>query len=319
MVSVFSAKELRELGFTDAGIRDALECCLERVRRGRFVLRRSCSQVGHEPLRLVHEASATEHPRTYGDIRDDTERLKILIRSHADDLPRDAVFSHISAAVIHGLDPPFPATDVAEAIRRGFHRSKPTIRIRERALPADDASAVADLPVTTILRTLLDIAHDYSLETSVPIISTALRRGDASIEDLSSGIVRGRRGCRDAVQALKLADERHESPGESLCAVKFFRFGITGMQPQVDTFDEAGAWLARNDFRHERLPVIAEFHGVGKYYLSEKGPDRASIENHERHMRLLNAGFRVFNLVWADLFRAREFKRISAEIANLGG
>ena len=65
--------------------------------------------------------------------------------------------------------------------------------------------------------------------------------------------------------------------------------------------------------------MIAEFHGVGKYYLSEKGPDRASIENHERHMRLLNAGFRVFNLVWADLFRAREFKRISAEIANLGG
>nr|WP_246475946.1 hypothetical protein [Brevibacterium renqingii] len=176
-------------------------------------MRRSCSQARHEPLRLVHEASATGHPRTYGDIRDNTEKLKILIRSHADELPQGAVFSHISAAVIHGLDPPFPAADVAEVIREGFHR-------------------IADHP--------------------------------------DPGTTASRRGCR--------------------CS--------TGVQPQADTFDESGTWIARNDFRHERLPVIAEFHGVGKYYLNEKGPDRASSENHERHMRLLNAGFRIFNLVW---------------------
>ncbi|WP_193096370.1 hypothetical protein [Brevibacterium sp. FME17] len=31
----------------------------------------------------------------------------------------------------------------------------------------------------------------------------------------------------------------------------------------------------------------------------------------------LNAGFRIFNLVWADLFRVRGFKRIKAVLDEL--
>ena len=58
---------------------------------------------------------------------------------------------------------------------------------------------------------------------------------------------------------------------------------------------------------------------MGKYYLSADGPDRASAATHERHMKLLNAGFRVFNLVWADLFRAEPFRKIKAELASLRG
>lgn len=90
------------------------------------------------------------------------------------------------------------------------------------------------------------------------------------------------------------------------------------MIPQVDTFDESGNWIARNDFRHKSLLLIVEFHGLGKYYLSESGPDQASSENHERNMKLLNAGFRVFNLVWADLFRVQEFKRTKVVLGALG-
>ncbi|WP_240372989.1 hypothetical protein [Brevibacterium zhoupengii] len=176
---------------------------------------------------------------------------------------------------------------------------------------------MGDLPVTTVSRTLVDLAKDYPLEVSVPLVSEALRRGLASRESLHRSIRSGTRGCRRASRAFDLASPSHESSGEALCAVKFVRFSISGMIPQVNTYNDAGAWIARNDFRHEKHPVIVEFHGVGKYYLNDAGPDRASSENHERHMKLLNAGYRVFNLVWADLFRASEFIKIRAAIADL--
>src|SRR5699024_1434186 len=319
VVTVFSANELHVLGYSDGDIVGALDCCLEKVKRGQFVLRRSCEKDTHGPLHDIHRTAKAPYPLSFGDIRDRTESLKILIRAHASELPEKTVFSHVSAAIIHGLDPPYPEAESAEVIRRGISKDRPTLIIRDREVPDEERTVVGDLPVTTIRRALLDIAYDYPLETSVPIISAALRRGDASADELATEIVAGRRGCRDARLAFELADARHESAGESLCAVKFYRFGITGMVPQVDTCDSAGRWIARNDFRHEDLDVIVEFHGVGKYYLSTDGPDRASAANHERHMRLLNAGFRVFNLVWADLFRAEQFKQIKAVLTALGG
>lgn len=318
MVSVFRSKELHALGFTEVGIRDALSCCLRRIRRGHFVLFSPCDIADHQPLHLLHDAAASEYPRRYGDIRDNSEWLKVLIRSYADELPSGAAFSHVSAALIHGLDPPFPATESAEVARPGFHRAKKTLRTRDRALSSEELANVGDLPVTTVVRTLLDLAIDYPLEVSVPFISEALRRQLTSCESLRESIRSGTRGCRRAAQALDLASPLHESSGEALCTVKFFRFNISGMTPQVNTYDDSGMWIARNDFRHDKHPLIVEFHGVGKYYLNDAGPDRASSANHERHMKLLNAGYRVFNLVWADLFRASEFAKIKAAIAELG-
>ncbi len=99
--------------------------------------------------------------------------------------------------------------------------------------------------------------------------------------------------------------------------MKFHRYGIDGMVSQVDSYDPQGRWIARNDFRHKRLPLVVEVHGVGKYYLNDNGPDRASKANHERHMRLRNAGLLVFDLVWADLFRPREFMKIRSALDAL--
>lgn len=316
MVSVFRSKELHHLGFTEIGVQGALSCCLRRIRRGHFVLYSPCAEPEHQPLHHLHEATGTNYPRRYGDIRDNSEWLKVLIRSYADELPLGAVYSHVSAALIHGLDPPFPATESAEVIRPGFHRAKKTLRTRDRALNSEEIADIGDLPVTTVARTLLDLANDYPLEVSVPIISEALRRGLTSCESLRDSIRSGTRGCRQAVQAVDLASPAHESSGEALCAVKFFRFNIIGMIPQVNTYDRLGKWIARNDFRHDKHPLIVEVHGVGKYYLNAAGPDQASSANHERHMKLLNAGYRVFNLVWADLFRTSEFAKIRASLAK---
>lgn len=313
MVTVFRSKELLDLGIGT----DALDCCLKRVRRGWFVLKGQCGNPEHASMHEIHAASQTPYPRRFDDIRDKTEQLKTLIRTYAGEILPDAVFSHVSAAIILGLEPPFPITDQVEIIRPGCARTKATIICRDRVVAPDERVQIGDLSVTSIRRTLLDLAHDHSLEAAVPFISHALREGLVSTDALDDGVRTGGRGCRNAALALALADAKHESAGEALCAVNFFRHGITGMVPQVDSYDRNGEWIARNDFRHETLPLVVEFHGLGKYYLAENGPDRASAKNHERHMKLLNSGLRVFNLVWADLFRAQPFRRIKAELDAL--
>lgn len=313
MVTVFSMNELRNLGVGP----DTFDDCLGKVRRGWFVLKQPCKNQAHVILHEIHEASGRSYPQTFGDIRDNTEQLKTLIRSYARDLLPGTFFSHVSAAIIHGLDPAFPATEVAELIRPGYAKRKLKVRYRDREVADEDRAQVGDLPVTSIRRTLLDLAHDYPIDVSVPLISQALREKSVSKESLEKGVRVGGRGCRIAQLAIELASPLHESAGESLYAVKFHGFGITGMVPQVDSYDANGSWIARNDFRHESLPLAVEFHGLGKYFLNEGGPDQASAKNHERHMKLLNSGLRVFNLVWGDLFRAQPFRQIKAELDAL--
>lgn len=309
-------QELLRFGLTDDDVRRAQQCCLRKIRRGHYALVRPCSSPQHAVLHSRGAAEPIGYPETFGDIRDRSESLKPLIRSRLHELRSGDVYSHISAALIHGIRPPFPATDQAEIIRTGYHENFSTLRIYNRTVPLPDRTTVGEFAVTDLSRTLSDIAHDYPLEISVPMISEALRLREISKPELFAQLKIRRRGCRIARQGLELSDPLHESQGESLCAVKFHRFSIGEMIPQVVVHDRANRFLGRCDFMHARLPLIVEFHGLGKYYLNENGPDRASKDNHARHMRLTNAGFTVFNLVWADLFRDDMFTAIKKHIAE---
>lgn len=275
-----------------------------------------CDSPDHAVLHSAGNSEQNDYPQAFGDIRDRSEQLKPLIRSRLHELRAGDIYSHISAALIHGIQPPFPATDQAEIIRTGYHQNFPTLRIYDRTIPDANRTIAGDFAVTDLPRTLIDIAHDYPLEISVPMISEARRARKVNKSELLTLMRTRRRGCKTAAQAILLSDPLHESQAESLCAVKFHRHDITGMIPQVATYDRAGNFLGRCDFRHEELALIVEFHGLGKYYLNENGPDRASKDNHTRHMRLTNAGFTVFNLVWADLFRTEMFLTLKSHIAE---
>lgn len=318
MARVYTKQELIRLGLTEKDVRNALRCCLRRVRRGFFAPVRPCDSPAHASLHPHTPTQPADYPHTYGDIRDHSEKLKLLIRSRLPDLQPTDAFSHISAALLHGIQPPYPATEQVEFTRIGYHANFPELRIYDRALTRSDRVRVGEFLVTDLARTLADLAHDYPLEISVPMISEALHWRRVGRSELDDHLSSRRRGSRTARSAFDLADSRHESQGESLCAVKFHRLGIRGMVPQVDVYDRAGSFIGRADFRHEDLPLIAEFHGLGKYYLNADGPDRASKDNHKRHMKLTNAGYTVFNLVWADLFRDELFVAIKQRIAESG-
>lgn len=314
MFQVLTAQQLRELGMTRGYLAESEQCCLRKVRRGRYVITRRCDQEHHTAAAHLSAATETTFPNAYGDIRDQAESLRLQIACRRDSVRPGDVFSHVSAALIHGLDPVLLGTSKVEISRQSPTRNYDNLYVYSRDLSAEETTDGFAYPVTTLTRTLADLALDHSLEVSVPLISQALRAKTTALHNIEELLVKGQRGRRRAQLALKLSSAEFESPSEAFCAVKFYRHSITGMIPQVDAFTAAGEFIGRNDFRHEKAPIVVEVHGVGKFYLNPNGPDEAAKRNHQRNMNLLNAGFTVFNLTFGDLFRPRRFAEIKRSI-----
>src|SRR5699024_10869651 len=157
---------------------------------------------------------------------------------------------------------------------------------------------------------------DQSLEVSVPLISQAMHDHRVDHETIQACLPPGVRGLNRARLALELSSELHESPAEAFCDVKFHRYGITGMMPQLAAHPPPGKFIGRNDCGHGEASAIAEAPGGGKYYMHSDSPNATPRENHQRRMDLTNAGFTVFNLTFGDLFRPQIFAQIKVAITN---
>lgn len=308
--------ELTELDMPRADLAEALTCCLKRVRRGHYIIKSKCSAPHFDAIRHLLSQPGVTFPTVRGDIRDDAEKLRMSIASRRESLLPEDAFSHLSAALLHGLDPVEIGTEKVEVTRPAYSRSYSDLLFYARDLAEGDVDRSLGYPVTTLARTLADIALDHPLEVSVPLISEGLRERHIDKESLLPRLAPGRRGRKRALLALELASELHESGAEAYCAVKFHRHSITGMMSQVPAYSSTGAFIGRNDFRHEKALVIVEVHGVGKYYMHPDGPDTAARQNHQRNMNLINAGFTVFNLTFGDLFRPQIFEQIKRAIAQ---
>lgn len=317
MFRVLTTKQLFELDMPRQHVAEAVGCCLYKVRRGYFVLKGRCDQEHHAVLAPFSSEPGATFPKFRGDIRDEIERLRLQISSRRDTVLPGDVFSHVSAALLHGLDPVIAGTKKVEISRGTVTRSYPGLFVYSRKLDGSDVAEGFSYPVTTLSRTLADIALDHSLEVSVPLISQAMRDRGVNVDEIRRHLQNGRRGLRRAQVALELSRDVYEAPSESFCAVKFYRHGITGMLPQVDVLSDTGQFIGRNDFQHDTVPVVVEVHGVGKYYLHPDGPDEAAKQNNQRNMNLLNAGYQVFNLTFGDLFRPGSFTPIKNCIDSL--
>ncbi|WP_193078526.1 MULTISPECIES: hypothetical protein [Brevibacterium] len=317
MFRVLTTKQLFELDMPRQHLAEAIGCCLYKVRRGYFVLRGRCDQEHHAVLEPFSSEPGVTFPTFHGDIRDEIERLRLQISTRRGSLLPGDVFSHVSAALLHGLDPVITGTKKVEVSRNTVTRNYPGMFVYSRKLEVSDVAEGLSYPITTLTRTLADVALDHSLEVSVPLISQSMRDRGVSADDIRRYLKNGRRGLRRAHVALELSGAAYEAPSESFCAVKFHRHGITGMVPQVDVRSATGKLIGRNDFQHDTVPVVVEVHGVGKYYLHPDGPDEAAKQNHQRNMNLLNAGYQVFNLTFGDLFRPGNFTAIKNCIDSL--
>jgi very-short-patch-repair endonuclease len=214
-------------------------------------------------------------------------------------LPRGAVASHTSAARLWGLPLPVGHDELQHlTLPRNRSRWHPTDAVvHRRNLELGEITQVDGRPVTSPLRTLLDLPTVLSLGGSVAAADAALRLGLLSRADLVrvSGLAMGR-GAR-AVRAMgRLADPSADSPLESEVRVLLVLADLAP-RTQFVVRDENGTFVIRLDFAwpDDLVGLLAD----GFEYHSERDAYRKDRKQDNELKRL---GWYVPRVAWEHVF-----------------
>lgn len=224
---------------------------------------------------------------------------RLLLAAAAAALGPDAVVSHQTAAQLHGLSmlgPPPAMLSVTRPPGVGSRSGRSGVRVHCAVLPAEHVGGRLAVPVTTVPRTVIDLARVLDFRAGVVIADSALQQKLTSKKELRAVIVACPRwrGVRRAAQVVEFADSRSESPLESLARVVFADCGLPPPELQVEIRDDE--FIGRVDFLWREFRTIAEVDGAGKY------DDRnRAMRQLRRDKRLREVGYEVVHFDWKEI------------------
>lgn len=237
--------------------------------------------------------------------RDARHLLSVLATDAALDSP---VFSHSSAALIHGLPHwglPLRVVDVTEQGEISRSRISNRARIYTRPLSRNHVTSIDGLLVTNAERTVTDLAMTMRRDAAVVAADAALAGKLITTDSLDRSLeqMTGRAGVKRARTSLGLVDGRSESVAETRSRLTFADYGLPEPELQVDIYDDDGNWVARVDFLWPEFGLIGECDGFGKYF---DGVDMAETRRRlarekDRDAALIALGYRVLHWRWNDL------------------
>ncbi|HEY0573879.1 MAG TPA: type IV toxin-antitoxin system AbiEi family antitoxin domain-containing protein [Pseudonocardia sp.] len=275
--------ELLAAGYTEYELRRALRNGeLTRLRRGAYL-------EGPEP-------------------EDVAARHRLAVHAAFTELAEGAVASHGSAAVLHGLPTwsvPLSRVQVTRARTYGGRRER-LVHVRVARVDPDEIEYVEGIPVTTVARTIVDLARALPFEPAV-VIGDAALAGQLSDSDQLGDMLRRsarRPRCARARRAVAFLDERAESVGESRSRVAIARADLPIPELQWEVRNGRGVLVGRGDFGWPGRRVIGEFDGRVKYgRLLSPGqePGEAVYREKLREDALRAEGIMVIRWTWQDL------------------
>ena len=210
--------------------------------------------------------------------------------------------SHHSAALIHGLDllGPGPLDVTVTRPPGGSQKGRPGVRLHISALPPEHVVERGSIRLTSVARTVVDLARTSSFQSGVVVADSALRMKRVSKAELQSVITDCVRwpGICQAKLVVEFADGRSESALESVSRVAFRDQGLPPPELQVWVGGDDDGVVGRADFLWRRCRTIGEADGAVKY----KDTGRA-ISQLRRDALLRAAGFEVVHFTWAEIVR----------------
>ncbi len=215
-----------------------------------------------------------------------------------------SVGSHGSAARVYGLGlvgpGPTPLTEITRAPGgRGSRTGGPGVRVHAAALPADHVVSYRGVLLTSVPRTVIDLARTLPFAEGVAVADSALHAGLTSKSALAAVIADCPRwrGLQRARDVTAFSDARSESVLESLSRAVFHQAGLPPPDLQVWVGDDEEV-IGRVDFLWRRYRTIGEADGALKY----QNPARARAQL-ERDARLRAAGYEVVHFTWPEITR----------------
>lgn len=217
------------------------------------------------------------------------------------------LFSHASAALLHGLPvvgPPDGRVHVTSGPAPGGRSGGDVVR--HTTVDPPGAVVVDGLRVTSVPRTVVDLARDAGFLAAVAAGDHGLRAAMTTEEELVrevDALARRARGARTARRAIGFLDRLSESPGESVSRVRMHEAGLSAPVLQHVLRDAHGV-IGRVDFWWPDVGVVGEFDGRLKYRSdgAPAGMDPAEVVWREkvREDRIRATGARVVRWTWQE-------------------
>jgi hypothetical protein len=182
---------------------------------------------------------------------------------------------------------------------------RPGLRLSWRALHPSEIVEQRGMPVTTVGRTLIDLARREPTSAILPLVDSALCKRLLLPSDLGALATATRRGQN----TFLLADGRAESVFESVVRLDLIRAGHHPEELQYDVHDQRGAWIARVDMAWPSRGLVVELDGFATH-----GTPQALRADLRRQNALVAAGWTVLRFTWAD--RRRIPGAVSAALAT---
>jgi hypothetical protein len=237
-------------------------------------------------------------------------RHRRLILGTAPQLRDGAVLSHGSAAVLHGLPVWSSAVGRVHVTRnrRGGGRKRSVVQVHGAPLLPPEIVLIDDLPATSLVRTVLDLARTLPMTQAVAAGDRALALG-VTRHALDAGLIAMERwpGIRAARRVVEFLDVRSESAGESVSRVRVMEEGLPRPEPQKGIYWPDGRLIARVDFYWEERKTVGEFDGMIKYGRLLKPGQRIEdviFDEKVREDELRDFGLQVVRWIWRDLHRS---------------
>ena len=209
-------------------------------------------------------------------------RYRLFVRATAAGAERDLMYSHHSAAVLHGLPLIGPWPQGVQAIDPDTAGGSSSRLLTTHRGPVDPSALIIDgVRVTSLSRTLIDVAATSSFLVGVTMIDCVLHRESArmAVARRSGSVaappitratllteldrVHPRNGYRAAERAITFADGLSANPGESLGRVRFEELGFE--IPELQVRFDVGGRTYYVDYFWRGVRKIGEFDGHIKY------------------------------------------------------
>jgi hypothetical protein len=223
-------------------------------------------------------------------------------------LAGDAVFSHVTAAVLYGLPVWRVGLDRVHVTRARSNggRARRAVHVHAAPLHPGEIGTAAGLPVTCPARTVVDLARTVPFERALAVADAALHTKLVTPDQLAAAVLRaaGWPGVPAARRVVEFADGRSESVGESRSRVAIQRAGLPTPVPQWEVTDHRGRSLGRVDFGWAQLRTVGEFDGMVKYgRLLKPGQSVADVVLAEKHREdaIRATGLAMVRWTWDDL------------------
>lgn len=249
------------------------------------------------------------HPETITDLRPADHHV-LLIRAALPRIARHTAVGWTSASSLHGL-PHFgpwpPKVHLLDPTTTHTIVTASFVRHGCAQRPFGTAESVHGVPVSNVLRTVVDVAATQPLIRSLGAIDHALRHRlvtrSALIEEL--GRVAPKAHAR-AQAAIAMGSALSGSPAESLARVRFRQLRTPEPIQQFE-FSHPGRQRAVVDFWFPEQGVVVEVDGRAKYEDPDMLAGRSTADAHwreklrEDHIRSFTMVRGFVRLTWADL------------------